>query len=256
MNTVGQRIKALRLQLGLTQQAFADALGGVTRGAVGNWERDQGIKTENILLISQKLGAPVDWLAAGSQSPDVDRRQVVDASRRFRIDRAVQQMRAIMDAGAPPEEWPEFLDGDGVPVIGEVAAGTWLEKDELDEPPPASFSVGADPRWMLGYQRAWIVKGRSLERVAKEGDILIGVLIDHPLISPKHGDLVVVERWRDDGELFERTAKRIRLTQDALTLVPEYLDPTQNVAIQMPSDGATSIRIVAVVVGIYRPLRR
>lgn len=70
MNTKGARIKEIREKMNLTQQAFADALGGVSRGAVGNWERDLGIKEENIELISEKTGVSYEWLATGRGSMD------------------------------------------------------------------------------------------------------------------------------------------------------------------------------------------
>lgn len=69
MSTKGARIKQIRDKMQLTQQAFAGIL-GVSRGAVGNWERDQGIKEENIELISEKTGVSYEWLATGRGSMD------------------------------------------------------------------------------------------------------------------------------------------------------------------------------------------
>ena len=68
METVGQRIAHARAALGLSQEAFGKRL-GVTRGAVGNWERDQGIKTENLMLVARVFSVPMDWLANGIGSP-------------------------------------------------------------------------------------------------------------------------------------------------------------------------------------------
>ncbi|WP_334154730.1 XRE family transcriptional regulator [Agrobacterium pusense] len=70
MSTKGTRIKLIREKMNLTQQGFADILGGVSRGAVGNWERDQGIKEENIEAISDKTGVSYEWLATGRGSMD------------------------------------------------------------------------------------------------------------------------------------------------------------------------------------------
>lgn len=66
----GQRIKLVRRKLQLTQEEFADFLGNLTRGAVGNWERDQGIKEENLEQIATKTGVSFDWLATGRGSMD------------------------------------------------------------------------------------------------------------------------------------------------------------------------------------------
>ncbi|MGU3399255.1 helix-turn-helix transcriptional regulator [Brucellaceae bacterium D45D] len=70
MTTKGSRIKKVRETLQMTQQQFADILGGVTRGAVGNWERNQGIKEENIELVSEKTGVSYEWLATGRGQMD------------------------------------------------------------------------------------------------------------------------------------------------------------------------------------------
>ncbi len=59
-----ERIRRVRKLAGLTQAEFARAL-GVTRGAVGNWERGLGINRENLARIAEKTGASFDWLATG-----------------------------------------------------------------------------------------------------------------------------------------------------------------------------------------------
>lgn len=69
MSTKGARIRQVRTKLQLTQQAFADML-GVTRGAVGNWERDQGIKEENIELVASLTGVSYEWLGTGRGEMD------------------------------------------------------------------------------------------------------------------------------------------------------------------------------------------
>ncbi|NBJ13226.1 XRE family transcriptional regulator [Microvirga arsenatis] len=69
METTGGRIRHLRARvLGLTQEEFAQQL-QVTRGAVGNWERDQGIKNDNIVRIADRFGVSVDWLVNGRGTP-------------------------------------------------------------------------------------------------------------------------------------------------------------------------------------------
>jgi phage repressor protein C with HTH and peptisase S24 domain len=70
MNSKGSRIKQVRSKLQLSQEQFAALLEGVSRGAVGNWERDQGIKEENIELISRRTGVSYEWLATGRGDMD------------------------------------------------------------------------------------------------------------------------------------------------------------------------------------------
>lgn len=62
---IGLRIKRLREARGpMTQAEFAKPL-NVTRGAVGNWERGEGIKRENLVQIANTFKASVQWLSTG-----------------------------------------------------------------------------------------------------------------------------------------------------------------------------------------------
>lgn len=61
--SIGARIKQVRADSGLTQDAFGKPL-GVTRGAVANWERGLGIKRDNLLAIAERFKVSFDWLLA------------------------------------------------------------------------------------------------------------------------------------------------------------------------------------------------
>lgn len=68
---IGERIRAVRkARGGLTQQEFADKLGRTTRGAVGNWERGLGIKTDNLAAIAEVFAVSFEWLANGRGAMD------------------------------------------------------------------------------------------------------------------------------------------------------------------------------------------
>ena len=119
MDTIGKRIKHLRHAVfGQTQEEFAAALkphvdGGITRGAIGNWERDQGIKTENLTMIARVTGAPLDWLANGrGKAPQTP----ADLSRRASIFATFDPDDAEPDVPFEAEA-PDNIDPDGVPVI-------------------------------------------------------------------------------------------------------------------------------------------
>lgn len=63
----GKRILHVRRDvMGLrSQEEFAKALGaGITRGAVGNWERGGGIASENLVRIAEVSGVRLEWLAS------------------------------------------------------------------------------------------------------------------------------------------------------------------------------------------------
>jgi hypothetical protein len=63
----GERIKYVRLSVldKLSQEAFADWVGGVTRGAVGNWELGKPVGLKNLTAIADKAAIDFDWLAFG-----------------------------------------------------------------------------------------------------------------------------------------------------------------------------------------------
>jgi phage repressor protein C with HTH and peptisase S24 domain len=74
MKTTGDRIRFVRNLHRLSQDKFAKAVSEinevrVTRGAVGNWELDQGIKHENLVQISTRFEVSLDWLSAGKGKP-------------------------------------------------------------------------------------------------------------------------------------------------------------------------------------------
>lgn len=61
----GARIKYVRRELldQKSQEEFAAWIGGVTRGAVGNWERGLDISLDNMVAIADKAGISLEWLA-------------------------------------------------------------------------------------------------------------------------------------------------------------------------------------------------
>lgn len=67
----GRRIKILREDiLGMTQQEFAACFDGeFSRGALGNWERGEGVKLSNLRAIAQKFGVDLNWLTTGAGEP-------------------------------------------------------------------------------------------------------------------------------------------------------------------------------------------
>lgn len=62
---IGDRIKALRKELKLTQQEFADAI-NIQRGAVASWEVKRTVpNTPSLSLICREFGVNREWLETG-----------------------------------------------------------------------------------------------------------------------------------------------------------------------------------------------
>jgi len=148
----------------------------------------------------------------------------------------------------------------GIPILGEVAAGQWIEPDDaIDSLRLQGEYVPPDPRFAARYQCAWIVRGRSVERFARDGQALVCAIVgDGSPVEPQDGDIVIAERHRAQGGLIERTAKRIRFFRDRTELVPQYDDESLNTPLVLSDrpDDEIEVRIIAVVLGVYQPLRR
>ncbi|MDK2856168.1 MAG: hypothetical protein PWQ86_1381 [Bacillota bacterium] len=68
METLGQRLRALRLKLGLSQHQVAAAT-GITRGNICNYELDKFTPTgENLIRLAEFFGVSIDWLLTGKTS--------------------------------------------------------------------------------------------------------------------------------------------------------------------------------------------
>lgn len=85
---IGKRIREVRGDL--SQSAFASRLGGLTRGAVGNWELGKGIKRENLQLIADKFRISFEWLASGRGSKVPVRKNTDEIPNAFVDDSAVE----------------------------------------------------------------------------------------------------------------------------------------------------------------------
>jgi transcriptional regulator with XRE-family HTH domain len=129
---IGARVKTVRTDHGLTQAEFGKKL-AVTRGAVGNWERGEGIKRENLQAIAETFEVSFDWLATGSSS-------------------TLGAPVSVAEAGLPK-------------FAGFVQAGGWLAVDEYfnqDRYEVPEF-VLRQPQYTKVRQYAYLVRGDSVD---------------------------------------------------------------------------------------------
>lgn len=227
---IAERMKWLRKDhLKLTQEQVATRLGDITRGAVGNWERGEGIKRANVLRFAETFGVSFDWLVTGRGKP---------------FDN-VSETLALKVAGTT---------SGSIPVHGTVAAGVWQEANTLDGLTPHE-EVPPTPEYPLEWQIALSVSGTSLNKIAQDGDRLICLDIAKSGADVTDGDLVIVERSRMGGQLIERTAKRIRKTMKGLELWPESTHPDFQSPIEYKPDGDedhNEVRVIAKVLWVLK----
>lgn len=202
MESIGSRIKQARDRLGLSQEGFAKPL-GVTRGAVGNWERDLGVKTENLVLIAEKHGLSLEWLASGTGAPP----SVREPSNATIPPRAA--IRPDTDLS------PEYIPAYGQAMGGEdgyfVLNGNKIA--DLLAPPGLAGVPGA---------YAVYVAGDSMEPRYYAGE----ALFVNPRVPIRRGDFVVAQVQFESEDLPRAYVKRFQRMNDN-ELVLEQFNPAK-----------------------------
>lgn len=74
---IGERIKHARLDAGLQQFEVAKRC-GVSRAAVSNWERGQGIRSQKLIEYARVVGVPAEWLITGVRTAASERTSTAD----------------------------------------------------------------------------------------------------------------------------------------------------------------------------------
>jgi SOS-response transcriptional repressor LexA len=148
-----------------------------------------------------------------------------------------------------------------VPFAGKVQAGKFVEIDIYDQ----SIEYGdhpatplPDPRFPKARQFSWQVVGDSMDR----DNILDGMMVlgadyhdySETYSEVKDGDLVIIERARNDGQEIERTVKRIRFFMDRFELHPNSSNPDHkpiSVSREQKTDNGEEVRLLAVVLSAH-----
>jgi phage repressor protein C with HTH and peptisase S24 domain len=198
MSSLSHRLRHLRRALGLSQEQFAQLL-SVTRGAVGNWERDQGVSRESLEAISSKFGVTTDWLIRGDgPGPDLDRLLKTPLS----VGEAEFLQRTMARRA---ERVPDLA------IFGGMGGGGALEVAVDPEGRPA------DPDQVRGYWEfpdymlrrfgdlrriyAWEVRGDSMEPTIAGGSVVFvdtaqTVLPPDDIYAINYGDGLMVKRLK------------------------------------------------------------
>lgn len=96
---VGEKIRSLRAELGITQEALAERV-YVTRQTISNWENGKTFPDiESLLLLSDVFGVPVDAIVKGGMSA-MEERASQEQARRFREDSATYGVMLAVSVAA------------------------------------------------------------------------------------------------------------------------------------------------------------
>lgn len=147
-----------------------------------------------------------------------------------------------------------------VPVVGRIAAGVWMEHDFPDEFEGVMIPQIPDVFPRL-EQRAYEVSGPSMNLLGiNSGDFVVTVPYFMARREPTNGDVVVIERRRDSGDI-ERSIKEVAVYMDRVELVPRSTDPRyqEPLVVSRGNDGRDDYRdieIVGLVIGLFRRFGR
>lgn len=140
-------------------------------------------------------------------------------------------------------------------VVGEVAGGYWKQMNFADfEEREVSYLL--DQKWPPKAIYGLIVRGESINRQARNGDIVVVIGLEHAPREFRDGDWVVVERRRA-GDLVETTVKQARREETGWQLVPDSDDPRFQDVITLSDDDQTEeVRVVGLVLDVIRPMTK
>ena len=184
---IGQRVKARRRQLHMTQDELAAKLGYTSKATISKIETGvNDIALTKVDAFAKALLCDPRYLLGVTDSPDQD---------------ADEFFREI-EANEPPDHmW--------VPIVGRVAAGQPMyAEDNIEGYMLVDGQLGLDLQGLLFALR---IAGDSMEPEIKKGSI---ALVRHQEDADT-GDVVIV---RVNGE--DATCKRIKKTAAGLTLLP------------------------------------
>lgn len=149
---------------------------------------------------------------------------------------------------------PHFLE-----VRYKAQAGYWIENEgfvhqHLEPPRP----VAPDPAYEGWGQWLELVVGDSVDKMIPDGGYAHVVDAIEMGYAPRPGDLVVVERRRNSGQLRERSIKQVRLGERGVELWPISHNPlwASPLLVSGGDEDHTEVEIVGLVIGAYHSFRR
>lgn len=217
------RVEARMEELGVSERATEIRAFGKA-GTMRNWRRRDILpRIDTLMQLAPVLDTSIEWLLTGKQ----------------------------------PESAPDLTELSEQPqqvnVIGKVAANTWLDVENMDFSHEDIMQVPSASGFPPSLQYALVVSGNCLNKIARNGDILVCLDLIKANVEFAADDLVIVERSRFEGQMIERTAKRVRVTSTGFELWPESNDPAHQEPIRLDGaeDGET-IRVIGRVLWILR----
>ena len=223
MKSKAERLKQARIEAGFRTAAEAAEALGVNRVTyVAHENGNSGIRAEKAELYARRFGVSLEWLLTGKGDP--------------------VKMGAI----------PVQIEVVGLPVLGNIQAGHWLETSFLQEAgvAPELLPVARDERFPRARQYALRVVGDSMDLDYPEGSYVTCVDFAESGLPIVEGLVVHVERYRFEGQMVEVTLKVVEKRKGEVVLAPRSTNPQWQ---PLTLDGEnTEIVIRGIVTGGWR----
>lgn len=203
METVGQRLRWAREQVGATQDAVGKAV-GVKRAAVSQWESDQTTPdTDNLSKACEFLGVSAHWVLTGEGEPAYPQNSQLNDRSALRERKFVGETRGKGVALGP--EAPHLTEQRDLPIRGYGKGGEggyFFDQGEI-----AGYTMR--PSILIGVADAYAFEmwDTSMEPALKHGFIQWV----HPRKVIHAGDDVIVQ-LRDGGTIVKNLVRRTEKT--------------------------------------------
>jgi hypothetical protein len=205
-------------------------------------------------------------LLAGSEDllRDLYRRRKARTLRTDSLARLAAGLEVPMDelarimglADAPPPLHAPLGRDAILPVRHKVRAGSWLEEDDTAQDHANGPAVAPDARFPVDQ---WLeeVEGDSVDELAPEGSFVQVAAWEGLGLTPTTGQIVVVQRTRDQGALRERSIKVVRRQGRRIELWPKSTNPRWNQPLVLVEDPSradeTTVALAGLVIWVHRP---
>jgi transcriptional regulator with XRE-family HTH domain len=105
---ISQRIRQARREAGLHQFEVAKRC-RVSRAAVSNWERGQGIRSQNLIEYARVVGVPAEWLITGVRIAASERTSTADIDPIQLQSLIAASFQLLGKPGGQAEEWAKAI---------------------------------------------------------------------------------------------------------------------------------------------------
>lgn len=195
------------------------------------------------------------WAQAAGVAPSTIQRAIKPDYQFVTSSRTLAKLAAVAKVELPFANTPRGRIGRTIPLFlpvrHKVRAGLWLEVDQLADESYGEKPVTPDPRYSNFPQWLELVEGDSCDLRIVEGGYARVVDAIELGYTPADGDLVVVERRRDQGGLRERTIKQVRISSAGAELVGCSRNTKWNTPLDLNGHADAEVEIVGKVIGAY-----